>query len=57
MAIYEQNLFKPTCFTEAAEAIVQLSSFSRLFFVVLGRLIGLITVFDAILTSRQTGLK
>ena len=38
-AIYEQNSSKPTCFTEAAEAIAMLSRFSRLLFVVLGWLI------------------
>ena len=39
-AIYEQNLSKLTCFTEAAEVIAMLSRFSRLLFVVrLGRLI------------------
>ena len=38
--IYEQNLSKLTCFTEAAEAIAMLSRYSRLLFVVsLGRLI------------------
>ena len=39
-AIYEQNLSKLTCFTEAAEAVAMLSRFSRLLFVVsLGRFI------------------
>ena len=39
-AIYEQNLSKLACFTEAAEVIAMLSRFSRLLFVVrLGRLI------------------
>ena len=40
-AIYEQNLSKLTCLTEAAEAIAMLSRFSRylLFVVSLGRLI------------------
>ena len=38
-AIYEQNLSKLTCFTEAAEAIAILSRFSKLFVVSLGRLI------------------
>ena len=39
-AIYEQNLSKFTCFTEAAEAIAMLSRFLRLLFVVsLGRFI------------------
>ena len=40
-AIYEQNLSKLTCFTEAAEAIAMLSRFSRLLLIVvsLGRFI------------------